>query len=172
MYHLLGTPSELFRKLNLKPSSRFTVEHIPHRNITAQHILKTHRLCRELHDITFVLLRGTTLVLNGGYAVFSLKTVYSYSRSRPSELNSVAFSAYAKPRRGHRHSPCYDGISPFFTEIRIMNVSVHDIAVCCAEIVSPLLFDMYQRPLSAAEHEMLYARKHQIVFFIVHYTKS
>ena len=53
-----------------------------------------------------------------------------------------------------------------------MRTFMHESAVGGADILRPLLFNVNQCPLPAAECKMLQARKHQVIFLAEHHIRS
>lgn len=58
-----------------------------------------------------------------------------------------------------RQSSDNQAVSPAFLELLVMDMLMHELTVRSPEILCPLVFNMNQRPLAAAESKVLQPRK-------------
>lgn len=79
------------------------------------------------------------------------------------ELDDIAVSAQAKPTTDHLHPSGDEQAAAPFGLVCVMAAGVVELAFDGAAVLRPLLFQMDERPLAAAEAEVLDARQGQPV---------
>ena len=82
------------------------------------------------------------------------------------EFNSIAHACKMKDGRGYPETSYHELPRPAFSNILIMHAAMHKLTSSGPPVVRPLLFDMYERPLPAAEAVMLEPGHHQIIIRI------
>ena len=85
------------------------------------------------------------------------------------EFYNVALTAQAESERVDAQTARDDRVAAALAKALIMRALMHDFPFDSAEILRPLLLNMYQCPLSAAEAKMLQAGDHQAIVRLVHY---
>lgn len=71
------------------------------------------------------------------------------------KLHRVALPGYAQPRRGDGQPPDGQPVPAALPEFLVVDALVHEMAVHGAVIFGPLILNVDQRPLVAAEGEVL-----------------
>ena len=146
---------------DLQPVPCFTIVQESFRDLTAQHILQTKRLCRQLENIAVILFRGAAFVFDRNDAEGAFHTEHRDAVRIAVEFDRIAFTGETEPCGGNCHRPCDDAAAAFLTDGIVMHTFVHEIAVHRADIFLPLLLDVDERPLPPAEGKMLDAGQHQ-----------
>ena len=85
------------------------------------------------------------------------------------EFNNIALTAQAESERVDAQTARDDRVAAALAKALIVCALVHDLTFDSAEILRPLLLDMYQCPLPTAEAKMLQAGDHQAIVRLVHY---
>ena len=85
------------------------------------------------------------------------------------ELDDVALPAQTEGEGVYTQTARYDRVAAAFTQALIMRALMHKLTLDRAKVFRPLLLDVYQRPLSPAETEMLQPGDHQTIVRLVHY---
>ena len=83
------------------------------------------------------------------------------------ELNDVALPAQTEGEGVYTQTARYDRIAAAFTQAPVMRALMHKLALDRAKVFCPLLLDVYQRPLSPAEAEMLQSGDHQTIVLVI-----
>jgi hypothetical protein len=79
------------------------------------------------------------------------------------EFNNIAASGHAEDRRLYPESANCEYAAALFREIFVVGAFVQDISLDRIQVIGPLLLEMYECPLPAAEGEVLYAGELQIL---------
>lgn len=85
------------------------------------------------------------------------------------ELNHIAGSADPQFCRRNPQAADDQGIASTLTLCLVMRPLVQDISLNRAKVLLPLLFDVDQRPLTAAKHEVLKAGELEVVRFAINH---
>ena len=67
------------------------------------------------------------------------------------------------------YSPKNDDVAVLLPVGWVVHTFVQYMPFCRQAIFTPLLFDMYQRPLPGTEHVVLYPRQHEHLVIVVHH---
>ena len=147
--------------------SGFAVVQIARRYFTAEHLLQTHGLRRELCQIAQILFGCATFVLNGCDRKRPFLSKYGNTLGASAQLYGIALAAQSQTCRGDLHRPHNEQIPTLFPLVTVVNIAVQNITVYGAVILAPLLFHMNQRPLPPAKQKVLDAGKLQVLLFCV-----
>ena len=83
------------------------------------------------------------------------------------EFHYIALAGHTKRRGKDWHPAGDDKVTPAFPKICIMRVLMHQCAADRPQVFRPLTFDVDQRPLPAAELEMLDAGKLKVILLLI-----
>ena len=84
------------------------------------------------------------------------------------ELHDVAL-AREPQRAGVHRQPAHDkDVAAPFPQLLVVRAAVHQVALRGQHVVRPRLFKVDERPLTAAEREMLDARQREELVLVVH----
>ena len=150
--HLLA---QFRRKADTLAPPRFSVEKGAFRNLAAEHFFQTHRLPAKLRRIAVILLGLAALVLDRVSKPLALTAWQRNARFITAKLQHIALTGHAEPPRKDPHTADGHKIAPLFVQRLVVRSFVQNCAVRRPEILLPLRFHMDQRPLAAAEQEML-----------------
>ena len=148
-------PSQLWCEVHLGTAAWLTVVQRAARNLAAEHFFKAHRLSAELKRILCVLFWFPTLVL---YGIGQPQPLTPFERDTdftPVKFQHVARAGNAERTRENTHIARDDEISSAFRKRAVVGIFVKDRSVSGAEIFRPLVLNVNERPLAAAELEVL-----------------
>lgn len=152
---LPGTPwppgAEVYHFSSLGPA----VIKRPLWDVTAQHLFQTHSLATKLKCIGCVASFFTPLILHWEWLIQSLLPVQGDPALRPPKLHHITSSAAPQLSGKDSHISGDEQIAPFFPETAVMRSFVKQLSIHRPPVFDPLVFQMDQRPLAAAEFEML-----------------
>ena len=157
------------REENRHTPPRFPIIQRSLRNIAAKHFLKAHGLSAKLQRIAGILTKASPLILDRIRLPESLSSRQGDSMFSTPEFKNITRTGNAERRGKHAHIPRDQQIAAAFRKAAVVSVAMQDRAVCGTEVFRPLVFNMDQRPLTAAETEMLKPRQLQIILFAVRY---
>ena len=161
--HLLGGLAQFFGQRHDLPPPRFLVEERTLRDDAHQHLFQRHGLCAELQPVGVVGLGTAMLVLDRHGFPEPFRVLQGDALRVGPELDDVAVSAQAKPTADHLHPSGDEQAAAPFGLVCVMAAGVVELAFDGAAVLRPLLFQMDERPLAAAEAEVLDARQGQPV---------
>lgn len=87
----------------------------------------------------------------------------------PVKFRDIAFSGQTETGRKDRKPSKDQGVSPLFPLLFIMRSGVKQRSFHCAEVFLSLVFNVDQRPLSAAKGEVLQTGKLEEIVFLPHH---
>ena len=157
--HLCGVGAHLFPKLRREgyahAPARFTIKERAVRDLAAEHFLQTHGLGAQLQLVAAVLFGVAALILDRIGQPCALVPVQRHAAFVPVKLHDVTLAAEAERQRVNMQAARDDRVAAAFAKLLVMGALVQKRALRGAQVLRPLLLDMDQRPLPAAEFEML-----------------
>lgn len=127
------------------------------RDGAAQHFLQTHGLGAQLKLVRLVRLWPAALVLHGKGQPAALLAREGDALWRGAKFDHVALAGQSQGRGGHRQTAENQSIAPPLPKGGVVGTLMEELALYGAQIFLPLLFQMDQRPLAAAEGKVLKA---------------
>ena len=124
-------------------------------NVAAQHFLQAHGLTAELERVPGVLPGTAPLILHRVRLPYSLFAPDRNTGSPPMIFQHIAFAGHTQRGGKYTDAPGDEQVAPALPEVSVVGILMHQRPVHRAEILRPLLLNMDQRPLPAAEFEML-----------------
>ena len=150
--------AQFFRKSNTNPAPGLAVVQRPLRDVAAQHGFQAHSLTAELQRVPGILPGAAALILHRIGLPQSLFPDKGNTGIPPVILQNITLPGYPQLCGVDAHPAGDEPVPPAFLEAWVMGVLVGNSSVDGAEILRPLIFDVNEGPLPAAESKMLQAR--------------
>ena len=150
--------SQFLGKRHPYPPPNLPVIQRPLGNFTAEHPLQAHGLAAELEGVPGVLPGTAPLVLHGVGLPQAVLSPEGNAGAAPVVFQHVALPGNPQLGGVDADAPGNHGVPPALPELRIMGILVQDGPVYGAVILRPLVLNVNQGPLAAAEFEMLQPR--------------
>ena len=153
--HLSDLCAQFRGEGHLLPPADFAVVQGSFRDVTAQHGFQTHSLPAQLEGVACVLPGFSPLVL---HRIGLPQPILSGKRdagAAPVVFQHITLAGDTQFRGIDADAPLNLHISPAFRKRPVVGVFMHQRAVHRAVVFRPLVLDVNQRPLAAAEGKVL-----------------
>lgn len=157
--HLTDVLAQVLVKFHNRAALNLVVKQSAFWNRTAEHFFEAHGLGAKLEAIFLPFLRLAFLVLDRIRLPEALLTVKDSTFFCRMEFYDIKVASNAERMGYDAKAATNQHIAPLFMDGFVMCTLVDDPAECCPLVFYPLTFEMDERPLPAAEGEMLDARE-------------
>ena len=150
------------------PPSRLPVIEVPLGDGAGQHFLQADRLSTELQSVCVPLFGPPLFVFDRHWEVEPLPPLQGDAVGGGVKFHHIAGAAHPEGAGKNLHAPGVEDAVPHLRQIGVVGALVHDLPFDGAQVFRPLLFDVDQGPLAAAEGKVLQSGEEEKFLFPVH----